>query len=119
MNATQSLSQNLGVDVAMRVTYVTVDRSGWFEPSLFDMSKSFMRATEDANYATWSAWNDGHTAKEAVMAIQENSSSDKPKGYLAAFTVGYILVKHCVIKITQSSADTKSFKSHFDRQSER
>jgi hypothetical protein len=116
-NQTRTMSETLGVDVGMRTTYVTVDRSGWFDPSLLDMSKSFMRGSDVANYNPWEQWKEGHDIEQAAAAIRENGP-DKPTGYLVAFPVGYILVKDCVIKITSSSADTSAFKSHFDQQSE-
>ncbi len=33
--------------VGMRVMKVTIDRGGWFDPALFDISKSFMRINKD------------------------------------------------------------------------
>ena len=121
-NETRSMSQNLHVEINMRTTYVTADRSGWFDPSLLDMSKSFMRGTGAGSYTSWSEWKkkqDGsdQTPDEAAKAITEDTDF-KPRGYLAAFPAGYILVKDCVIKITSSASDLSAFKKHFDQQSQ-
>ena len=32
-----------GFTIGMRVTKVTIDRGGWFDPSIFELSSSFMR----------------------------------------------------------------------------
>ncbi|KAH7304523.1 hypothetical protein B0I35DRAFT_494848 [Stachybotrys elegans] len=113
----ESASKTLNVDVSMRVTYVTVDRAGWFDPSLLAMSKSFMRGSDDNNYTPWATWNDGLKDEAVAEAIKQNGS-DKPEGYLAAFPVGYILVKDCVIKVTCSGSDGKALKEHIDRKSQ-
>jgi hypothetical protein len=117
-NSSQSLSATLKVDVAMRTTYVTVDRSGWFDPSLLSMSKSFMRGAINDNYSPWSTWRTGNEPEAATKTIQENNNNKKPIGYFPAFPVGYVLVKDCVIKISSSATDTESFKKNFNEQSE-
>lgn len=116
-NSTAHMASTLSVDVSMRVAYVTVDRAGWFDPSFFEMSKSFMRGSQDTDYAAWATWKEGQSAEAAAEAIRSNTA-EKPQGYLAAFPIGYILVKDCVIKISTSSVDSSSFKKHFDKQSE-
>ncbi|KAH7027231.1 uncharacterized protein B0I36DRAFT_247443, partial [Microdochium trichocladiopsis] len=117
-NEAQSSVQSLSVDVSMRVTYVTVDRSGWFDPSFLEMSKAFMRGAKDDNYVSWSTWAEGHTTPDKATEVIRANAADKPKGYLAAFPVGYILVKDCTIKVTSSSMNSRDLKKHFDQQSE-
>lgn len=101
----------LNVDVSMRVTNVTVDRSAWFDPSVLEMSKSFMKSR---NYTPWSSWETGSKIEDAAKAITDNDQDKKPEGYLVAFPVGYILVKDCVIKV---NSDDKSMKEFIDKQS--
>ena len=117
-NLSRTMSNTLKVDVAMRTTYVTVDRSGWFDPSLLSMSKSFMRGAVKENYVPWSEWKTGEVPEDATKAIRDMNNNKKPTGYFAAFPVGYVLVKDCVIKIASSAEDASAFKKVFDSQSE-
>ncbi|KXJ90366.1 hypothetical protein Micbo1qcDRAFT_205214 [Microdochium bolleyi] len=127
-NTATTSDTSLTVEVSMRATYVTVDRSGWFDPSFFDMSKAFMRGAKDENYVPWSSWvkttattgvaaDDYGTPKEEADAIVSNAVN-KPTGYLAAFPVGYVLVKDCTIKVTAKAVHSNAFKSDFDERSE-
>lgn len=114
-NSVQTLGKSFTVDISMRVAYVTVDRSGWFDPSFLEMSSSFMKSTKDENYVPWSQWKAGtNTAAQAASNLEESSDSH-PTGYLAAFPVGYVLGKDTVIKVTSNNTDSKAFKSQFDK----
>ncbi|KAI1062937.1 hypothetical protein LB507_005566 [Fusarium sp. FIESC RH6] len=116
-NTTESGGSTLSVDVSMRVTYVTVDRSGWFDPSLLEMSKSFMKGSKTNDYSTWTKWKTGDKIEDAAKAITSNNTN-KPEGYLVSFPVGYIIVKDCVIKVSSSSSQKKDMKEFIDKQSQ-
>ncbi|KAF5242674.1 hypothetical protein FANTH_8583 [Fusarium anthophilum] len=116
--ASDSGSNTLSIDVSMRVTYVTVDRSGWFDPALLEMSKSFMKGSKTNDYTPWTSWKTGHKIEDAAKAITDNAQEKKPEGYLVAFPVGYIIVKDCVIKVSSSSSQGKSMKEFIDKQSQ-
>lgn len=113
-----SMAKDIEFKIDMHTTYVTVDRSAWFDPSLLEMSGSFTRGANAENYTKWSDWGDSgrnfSSVKEAAEAITTNASV-KPSGYLAAYPVGYVLVKDCVIRIPRSANTVTSFKKHFDQ----
>ncbi|SPO47202.1 uncharacterized protein PSANT_04890 [Moesziomyces antarcticus] len=124
---------SLKVTVNMRVTYITVDRSGWFDPSIAQMSGAFMHVYQGDDYASWSTWGDkvmstdddetkkakkqkADALKSSQLAseISQGNTSNITEGYLSAFPVGYVLVKDCVIQVESDSftsdADRSSFK---------
>ncbi len=122
----------LKVTVNMRVTYVTVDRSGWFDPSIAQMSGAFMHLYQGDDYASWSTWGEKRSCRriaktprrpkkqradalkgtQMAAEISQGNTANITEGYLSAFPVGYVLVKDCVIQV-----QSDSFKSDEDRSS--
>ncbi|EPQ29004.1 uncharacterized protein PFL1_03294 [Pseudozyma flocculosa PF-1] len=128
-------STEFGVDISMRVSYVTVDRSGWFDPSILELSGSFMHTVADEDYTPWSVWplTDGkktirgqdvdlRVPKAASEVVQDvvagGERASAIKGYLQAFAVGYVFVKDCVIRVTSAELKESTEKSNFERQSQ-
>lgn len=107
---------SLKVTVNMRVTYVTVDRSGWFDPSIAQMSGAFMHLYQGSDYASWSTWTDGVNSTTMAAEVSQGNTSHIKEGYLSAFPVGYVLVKDCVIQVQsddfKSDEDRSSFKEN-------
>ncbi len=113
------------ITIGMRVTKVTIDRGGWFDPSIFDISGSFMRI--DPKIAAGA----GLTSKTVVDAFvggkntYSNKSgnsvatdltyktSDGTKGVYAlpAFPTSFIIAKDMVVKFSNVERNEEEYKS--------
>ncbi|KAI0050873.1 hypothetical protein FA95DRAFT_1676382 [Auriscalpium vulgare] len=104
-----STEQHVEVDISLRVSLVTVDRSGWFQPQFFDMSDSFMRASE---HVRWSEWpRDVTTSAELIRRVKagtEGGAFDAGQSLLPAFPVGYVIAKDILVKISASGSEDSS-----------
>ncbi|KAJ1021939.1 hypothetical protein NDA16_003701 [Ustilago loliicola] len=133
LNVSEANKSELVVDVSMRVTYVTVDRSGWFDPSFAEMSGAFMHSYQGAKYQSWCKWkikeddpkykNDSKYKGRSLSSIlaqeiSEGTTENIEAGYLSAFPVGYILVKDCVIQVTSSNFANADKKKAFEEGNE-
>lgn len=121
-NDSSQVSGKLQIAVSMRVTYVTVDRSGWFDPSLAQMSASFMHAYEGADYTSWSKYD--HTdldekkstaAQVAEEITQGRTGRIKDESYLSVFPIGYVLVKDCMIQVQSDELKDAQKKASFEK----
>ncbi|KAI0061320.1 hypothetical protein BV25DRAFT_1826806 [Artomyces pyxidatus] len=112
------VEQHVKVSISLRVSLVTVDRSGWFQPQFFDMSDAFMRASE---YVRWSEWpKDVNSAADAIKRIKaatEGGGFDAGQSLLPAFPVGYIIAKDVLVKLSSSSSSSSSSTKSFSEQS--
>ncbi|KAI0060344.1 hypothetical protein BV25DRAFT_1888300 [Artomyces pyxidatus] len=112
------VEQHVKVSISLRVSLVTVDRSGWFQPQFFDMSDAFMRASE---HVRWSEWpKDVNSAADAIKRIKaatEGGGFDAGQSLLPAFPVGYIIAKDVLVKLSSSSSSSSSSTKSFSEQS--
>ncbi|KAI0061358.1 hypothetical protein BV25DRAFT_780912 [Artomyces pyxidatus] len=111
------VEQHIKVSISLRVSLVTVDRSGWFQPQFFDMSDAFMRASE---HVRWSEWpKDVNSAADAITRVKaatEGGGFDAGQSLLPAFPVGYIIAKDVLVKLSSSSSSSSSSTKSFSEQ---
>ncbi len=110
--------------IGMRVTKVTIDRGGWFDPSIYDISGSFMKI--DSKIAAGA----GITAESVMDVFSGNSSAysnaskntvhtdliydndgKQGKYILPAFPTSFIIVKDVVVKFSNVTVDTVSYEN--------
>ncbi|KAI0050912.1 hypothetical protein FA95DRAFT_499075 [Auriscalpium vulgare] len=97
--------EHVDVEISLRVSLVTVDRSGWFQPQFFDMSNSFMRASENVR---WSEWRGVKTAAELIRRVKDTGAFDAGESLFPAFPVGYLIAKDILVKISSNEGDDAS-----------
>lgn len=110
-----------GFTIGMRVTKVTIDRGGWFDPSIFELSSSFMRLnpkiltgaglTVDQVLEAYNG-KDNKYERGNYSEIQKLiTTSDGGRNILPAFPSSFIIVKDVVIKSTMKSFN----KEHYNQ----
>jgi len=95
---TSFLSQNM--EIGFRVAKVSFDRGGWFNPSLFNMSKAFFHL---ADFKAGDGLN--------VAAIKNGTTVDKTKTLLPSFPTGFVIAKDITIKISDVTDVSKYSKT--------
>ncbi|MDE6787877.1 MAG: hypothetical protein K2J47_00965 [Ruminococcus sp.] len=110
-----------GFTIGMRVTKVTIDRGGWFDPSIFELSSSFMRLNPKILTGAGltvnqilEAYNnkDNKYERGNYTEIQKLiTTSDGGRNILPAFPSSFIIVKDVVIKSTMKSFN----KEHYNQ----
>jgi len=88
--------------IGMRVTKVTIDRGGWFDPSILQNSKSYYRIQDLLGGA-------GLTVDEIYNKFEEGINIDD-KYLLPAFPTSFIVVKDVVVKISTSNNNIQTCK---------
>ncbi|KAJ7438411.1 hypothetical protein B0H11DRAFT_2105041 [Mycena galericulata] len=68
------------IELAMRVTLVTVDRGGWFQPQFFAESNAFFK-------------------------VNPNISWDGDHGLMPGFPIGFLIVKDAIIRVTHAQSN--------------
>ncbi len=73
------------VSLGLRITLVTVDRSGWFQPQFLDMSSAFMRTSTATKWSDWPAeWK---TTEDVKNHLRKDTGGFE-KSFFPAFPVG-------------------------------
>ncbi len=109
--------------IGFRVAKVGLDRGGWFNPSLFEMSSGFQRIADgmQASPRTVGAATetDAPLTKQAVMEALSDANSAGAKlqklmtsrgglpYMLPAFPVAFVIAKDITIKVKQSNANSQ------------
>lgn len=109
-----------GFTIGMRVTKVTVDRGGWFDPSIFELSSSFMRLNPKIYTGSGltvnqilEAYNskDNRYERGSYTEMQKLvTDSDGGRDILPAFPVSFIIVKDVVVKSTMKNFSEEHYK---------
>ncbi len=111
--------------IGLRATKVTIDRGGWFDPSVFDISASFMKLDEKIssgaglkpesivscfeNKASAYATKSGDkVSADLSYVIDENGT--KGTYILPAFPTSFIIVKDVVVKFTEVTVDDVQYE---------
>ncbi len=111
---------NQEITIGMRATKVTIDRGGWFDPSIFDISGSYMKLDKkisagagltaqdimDAFMGESGTYEQGFLSTIQSMLTYRNEDGSEGKYILPAFPTSFIIVKDVVIKF--SGIQTKS-----------
>ncbi|KAJ6483193.1 hypothetical protein C8R45DRAFT_299355 [Mycena sanguinolenta] len=88
-------------ELAMRVTLVTVDRGGWFQPQFFKESKTFYRVNPDLT------WTDATAQTMSKILDGKQSVTGLMPGYPTAF----LIAKDIVVRITHDATATGNSKA--------
>ncbi|KAK6980654.1 ZnMc domain-containing protein [Favolaschia claudopus] len=88
------------IDLALRVTMVTVDRGGWFQPQFFKESKTFYKVDPDV---TWTS-----ATPDAMPNILKGETP--VTGLMPGFPIAFLIAKDIVIRITHSSSSSAESK---------
>ncbi|KAK7006414.1 hypothetical protein R3P38DRAFT_3602598 [Favolaschia claudopus] len=88
------------IDLALRVTMVTVDRGGWFQPQFFKESKTFYKVDPDI---TWTS-----ATPDAMPSILKGETP--VTGLMPGFPIAFLIAKDIVIRITHSSSSSAESK---------
>lgn len=90
-------SSRFSVKIQMNVTLVTVDRSSWFQPQFFDLSKNFMRNNDQFKWSSWPQEYNKETPRAVKEGIHKGATFSGP---LPCFPTGYLLCKDVVIELS-------------------
>ena len=85
-----SNSESFELDIGFRVTMVTVDRGGWFQPQFFKQSSGFYHIDKKI-FA--SKWPEGIHSMEDLRNANPNQWEELNKGLFPAYPVGFIICK--------------------------
>ena len=111
---TSAQSSNLDVEISMKCTMVTADRSSWFQPQFFGMSDAFMR---NNNNVSWNQDWDKDWQKDTYKAVDAaiiEATKPLPDAFLPCFPTGYIIAKDVLIKISRFKIKTVADKKYLD-----
>ncbi|KAI1880301.1 hypothetical protein JX265_001922 [Neoarthrinium moseri] len=111
------------IEISMKVTLVTVDRSSWFQPHLFENSGSYMKNNKNTTFNTWQQLDKKKpedVAKAFRTGVETNTTvpSTKEGSLLPAYPVGYILCKDVFIKVSNMSMSAKEEREHMVKRSQ-
>ncbi|MDE6519194.1 MAG: hypothetical protein K2K91_01880 [Ruminococcus sp.] len=109
-----------GFTIGMRVTKVTIDRGGWFDPSIFELSSSFMRLNPkilsgagltvnrilEAYNSTDNRYDRGNYTEIQKLI----TTSGGVRYVLPAFPMSFIIVKDVVIKSSMKKFSDEHYK---------
>ena len=101
--------------IGFRVAKVTIDRGGWFNPTIFDMSSSFQRIAQGVRASPSNS--DEQLSKAAILAAVNAEaahpgsladllrSKDKIPYMLPAYPVGFVIAKDITIRIKSTDSN--------------
>lgn len=109
-NSMESEFLSNDMEIGFRVAKVSFDRGGWFNPALFDMSKSFYHLAKLKAGA-------GFTKNKEEYAAAERTMNSKEYDYmLPSFPVAMVIAKDITIKVVNTQ-DVKSFSKTVESES--
>lgn len=109
-----------GFTIGMRVTKVTIDRGGWFDPSIFELSSSFMRLnpkifsgvglTVNQVLEAYNSKDNKYDRGNYTEIQKLITTSNGGRYIIPAFPTSFIIVKDVVIKSTMKSFNEEHYK---------
>ena len=102
---TNSIS-NSEVQIAMRVMKVSIERGGWFDPGIIDISQSYMRIKKDL------IASNGITAKDILFKFNNTSNNESitnDGSILPGFPSAFLIAKDIHIKASNMSSTQAEF----------
>lgn len=102
--------------IGFRVAKVTVDRGGWFNPTILNMSGNFQRIANIQGGA-------GLTKEKIKKALQSatwdpaNPTGDGKRYLLPAYPSAFVIAKDITVKFKSSSSSSNQIKSSFEQSS--
>lgn len=110
-NSMESKFLSNDIEIGMRVAKVSFDRGGWFNPALFDMSKSFFHLAKLKAGAGFSKNEDKY--RKAQNKLENSNDYDY---MLPSFPVAMVIAKDITIKVT-SEEDISTFSKEVESES--
>lgn len=119
MSENESYAMSKSFEIGMRVTKVTIDRGGWFNPTIFDMSHAFHRLADlRAGMGITKDDVKNKTAKDLQSLIQYNDETGVKKSHLLpSYPVAFVIAKDITIKISMSEQESHTMKSNMEKSS--
>lgn len=113
--ATANIDKELDVEISMKVTLVTVDRSGWFQPQILENSTAFMQNNSNYRFSSYPAGSEDLNPADMAKRIREELVPPSFPGDcpVPCFTSGIILCKDVSIKVSNMDLSSESDKQHF------
>ncbi len=96
------------VELGLRVTLVTIDRGGWFQPQFFKQSKAYYR---DNDYISWTKYPEGVQTAEQLKADPSNFKLLNA-GLLPAYPVAFLICKVSYYPIRILCTDAPRIAGH-------
>lgn len=119
----QSMSDSK-ITIGLRATKVTINRGGWFDPSVFDISGSFMKLDKkisagagltvndvmDAFMGEGGTYEQGSLSTIQSMLKYKNEDGTEGKYILPAYPTSFIVVKDVVIKFSGMTSQSEHYE---------
>jgi hypothetical protein len=121
-SSVETAAINSEFTIGFRVAKVSLDRGGWFNPSLFEMSSGFQRIAQGMQASPRTIGASGEADKPlnkqtvldvlkdpstAATALQSLLKNNEGVPYmLPAYPMGFVIAKDITIRIKTSSADS-------------
>ncbi len=108
------------IEIGLRVTKVTIDRGGWFDPSLFDLTNAFYRL---ADYKAGpgisvDAIKSKNTANSYKDLLKWTNDANESIDYaLPSYPTAFVIAKDITIKVTTNKKSVDDIKSSFEKSS--
>ncbi|VUD66761.1 hypothetical protein TDB9533_03686 [Thalassocella blandensis] len=106
------------IEIGFRVTKVSIDRGGWFNPSIFDVSNAYYRLAEFGA----GAGLDVQTIKKKVEAkgsltdlLQIQKDGKTIPSILPSYPVGFVIAKDITVKISVDSSQLSVAKKEVEK----
>lgn len=112
------------ITIGLRATKVTINRGGWFDPSIFDISGSFMKLNKkfaagvgitaqdvlDAFVGSGGSYEQGTLSTIESMLKYKLDDGTEGRYILPAFPTSFIIAKDVVIKFSGVTENTKEYE---------
>ncbi len=109
-----------GFTIGMRVTKVSIDRGGWFDPAIFELSSSFMRLnpkilsgaglTSDKILEAYNSKDNKYSRGNFTELQKLITTADGGRYILPAFPMSFIIVKDVVVKSSMKNFSEEHYK---------
>lgn len=122
----KKLDLNKKLEIGFRVKKVSIDRGGWFNPTIFKLSDNYYRLADirvskgltkdDIRDASAAGVNSGARLKSLVTYDAEVDGQTKKLSYvLPAFPTGFVIAKDITIRIQSSQSESESNRSYMEQ----
>lgn len=122
----KKLELNKRLEIGFRIKKVSIDRGGWFNPTIFKLSDNYYRLADirvskgltkdDIRDASAAGTNTGARLKSLVTYDAEVDGETKKLSYvLPAFPTGFVIAKDITIRIQSSQAESESNRKYMEQ----
>ena len=117
-SSVESSSFEKTIEIGMRVTKVSIDRGGWLNPAIFDISNAYHRLAE---YCAGAGINVGDIAKKIKNGQSVDDLTKVKTGngeipcVLPSYPVSFVIAKDITIKITSTDSNFSAEKENMEK----